>query len=187
MTTPKVNSASQKQLDKMQGEFDTFQENIESMTKDRLDAAPKIETEQQTKISNREAQKYDAPYIKPLRSINSKEPFNEKYRKDWERGWEYVKCIFENNEIIGEQIELWTKRFAGDPAHQWKLPVNKPVWVPRLVAEQVQKCRYHRLRMEDQPTSQGEGMTFYGSVSVDREIARLDARPVGSGFITAGF
>ena len=194
MAAPKVNSASQKQLDACQDKFDEFQENIESMTKDRLDKAPSMEMEQQTKMSSREVNKYDAPYIKPIRSIarpsggkdGAKVYWDEKNRAQRDRDWEYVKCVCENNEIIGEQIELWSAKWGCDPAHQWKIPTNKPVWIPRHIAEQIQQCKYHRLRMEDRPTSTDGDMTYYGSMSVDRTIHRLDARPTGSHFIAMG-
>jgi hypothetical protein len=187
MTRPKVNSDSQKELDRAQEQFDAFDASVKAMTNDRMNMAPAEEREQQTQMSTREAKKYDAPYIKPLRSINSKEQFNEKYREDWRKDWEYVKCIAENNEIIGESIEMWTKKYAGDPAHQWKVPVNTPVYIPRLVAKQISNCKYHRLRMEDRQTEAGSGMSYYGSITVDSVKNRLDCRQVNEGFTTASF
>lgn len=184
MSKPKVSSGfAEKELDRAEQQFDRFQEEIRDFNP--LEAkAPKIEVEPQTKMSNREANKADAPYIKPIRSMHSAEKFNEKYRKDWERAWEYVRCIAENREIIGESIELWTKKFAGDPAHFWRIPVNKPVYIPRLVAEQIASCSYHRLRMEDRPTNVEGGMTYYGTMTVEQTVNRLDARPVGSSFVS---
>lgn len=171
---------SKKEIEKAAKSFEAFNESIESLTLDRMNKAPKEEHEEQTKLSNREIQKMDAPYLKPTRSINSKEPFNEKFRKDWERDWEYVKCIAENLEIIGEHIETWTKKYPGDPAHFWKIPVNKPVYMPRILAKRLSECQYHRLVMQDTSTNEEAGMTYYGALTVDVTKNRLDCRPVGN-------
>lgn len=180
MSRPKVNSESQKQLDQADDQFKAFSEQISSFSSVDQKAASE-ETEPQTKLSKREAKKMDAPYIEPERSVacSHKEKFNEKYRKDWERGWERVKCIVENNEIIGEKVPVWTKKFAGDPYHFWQVPVNKPIYIPRLLAEQLAACKYRRLIMQDAPTSNVDGMQFYGSMSVESVKNRIDARPIG--------
>jgi len=184
MAAPKVNSAGQKELDRADEQFKAFDEQVKSMTVDHMNKAPVLETEPQTKMSNRELNKDDAPYIKPLRSINSKEPFNEKYRAQHTEAWKYVKCVVENNEIIGESVEVWTKRFAGDPAHFWKIPVNKPVYIPKLLADQLSQCSYHRLSMDQSQISSADGMgTYMGSMVVDHTKHRIDARPVGFGFV----
>lgn len=189
MVTPKVNSSAQKELEKSEAQLNAFEDQIKNLTKDRLDAAPVQETEPQTKMSTREANKADAPYIKPVRSINSKEPFNEKYREQHTKSWEYVRCIVEN-EIVGEQVEVWTRRYAGDPAHFWKVPVNKPIYIPRLLAEQLAQCKYHRLMMETnstQVTGSDQMGTYVGAMVVDHTKHRIDCRPVGFGFTAMGF
>lgn len=184
MTRPKVNSESQKELDRVHDHFQSFDTEVKQMTLDQMNKAPVMETEDHTKMSQREINKYNAPVIKPLRQINSKEPFNETYRKEYERAKEYVKVIAENNEIIGEAIEMWTKKFAGIPAEFWKIPVNKPIFVPRYVAQQLQKCKYHRIIMEDKPTDAGNGMQFYGSLAVSHTKHRLDCRSASNDFIS---
>lgn len=185
MARPKLETSSEKELIKLDEKFKEFESNVAEMTVDRMNLAPVEEKEVQTKISTREANKADASYLKPVRSINSKEPFNEKYREQHTKAWEYIKCIVENNEIIGEQIECWTKRFAGDPAHFWKVPVNKPVFIPKLLAEQLSQCRYHRLRMDQSQIASSDGAgTFMGSMVVDETKHRVDCRPVGFGFTT---
>lgn len=183
---PKVSSNSQKELDKCEKQFNEFQENVESLTLDRLNSAPKEEAEQQTKISNREAQKSDGIYLKPSRSIMSvnpktgeKEKFNEKFRKDWEFDKEYVTFIAEHKEIIGETIEMWTHPYGGVPAEFWTVPTNKVVRGPRYLAEQIKRCNYHRLRMDDHKVISSDGVGSYtGQIVVDQVISRLDAYPV---------
>ncbi len=175
---PKVNSESQKELDRADGQFKEFDENIKTLTLDRMNEAPKQEIEAQTKLSQAEIEKSKDIHLKPFRTISSKEKFNESFREDYNFQKEYVYFTAENREVIGEEIDMWTKPFPGMPAEEWKVPVNKPVWGPRYLAEQIKKARYHRLTMQDMPTHQTGGMQFYGAIGVDTIIQRLDAHPV---------
>ncbi len=177
---PKMNSASEKELDKCEKQFEAFDQNVKSLTLDRMNTAPKEEVEPQTKLASSEIAKSKDIYIKPKRSIASREKFNEDYRKDYNFSKEYVNFIAENKEIIGETLDFWTKPFAGMPAEEWDIPVNKPIWAPRYVAERIKGCKHHRLVMQDRSTS-ADGMgQYYGSMAVDTTIQRLDAHPVSS-------
>lgn len=179
---PKVNSKGNQELQKADEHFTKFEEQVKSLTHDEVSKAPTQETEPQTKLSNREIDKSDASYIKPVRAIFSKEKFNENFRKERDEGWKYVKCIVENNEIIGERIEKWTKRWPGEPAHFWQIPVNKPIYLPKFLAEELQNCCYHRLVMEESQQNV-EGSLTHSLVSKETRH-RLDCRSVGfaSGF-----
>ncbi|MCF1193275.1 hypothetical protein LRR18_16925, partial [Mangrovimonas sp. AS39] len=107
--------------------------------------------------------------------------FNENYRKEYEYAKEYVNFIAENKMIIGEIIEMWTKPFAGMACEFWKIPVNKPIWAPRYVAEQIKRAKYHILSMRDTVTNdEGRMGQYYGTMAVDSTVQRLDAHPVGS-------
>jgi hypothetical protein len=173
------NSASQNELDKAEKQFEAFDENVKSLTMDRMNKAPTQEVEPQTKISQSDLQKSKDIYLKPHRAISGREKFNENYRKDYEFSKEYVHFIAENKEIFGETLELWTKPYAGIPAEEWKVPTNKPVWGPRYLAEQIKKKKYHRLVMTNTATGgDGQGNQYYGSIAVDTTIQRLDAHPV---------
>ena len=91
---------------------------------------------------------------------------------------EYVYLIAEHREIIGEDIDLWVKVFPGMPAEEWKIPVGKPIWAPRYVAERIKGCSYHRLTMRDTVTADHGSMgQFYGQLAVDTTVQRLDALP----------
>ena len=177
---PKVKPEHEKELDKVQKNFEAFDKEIKEKTVDRMNQAPKLEFEPQTKISQSEIAKSHDIYLKPSKAIMCKNKFNEDFRDQYNFEKEYVQFIAENIEIQGETIELWTKRFPGQPAEFWQIPVNKPVWAPRYVAEQITRCTYHRLVMQDKPTSVEGGMTYYGSMTVDKTVNRLDARPVSS-------
>jgi hypothetical protein len=178
---PKATSSlAEQELDKAQEQFQAFDENVKSLTMDRMNEAPKLETEQQTKISQKDMQKMNDIYLKPDKTISSREKFNEKFRDKWNFDKEYVQFIAEHKECIGDVIEIWTKPYAGVPAEFWKVPSNKPLWGPRYLAEQIKRKRYHRLVMEES-ISNADGMgKYYGTMTVDTTIQRLDAIPVNN-------
>ncbi len=177
-----------KDLQKAAKDLDAFEAQVKAVTNEVDFNSPKEESEPQVKQSNREIAKEDGIYLKPDKRINSKENFNEVYRKECDFKSEYVPFIAENKEIIGETIEMWTKPFAGLSAEFWKVPTNKKVWAPRYVAEQISKKGYNRLTMEDRPVSSDGGHTFTGQMVATNRIQRLDARPArGSSKIQSDF
>lgn len=177
---PKLQSSGEKELDQVEKQFEAFDKNVKDLTHDRMNAAPKQEQEPQTKLSSSDLAKSKDIYLKPDKSIGSREKFNENYRDVYNFDKEYVHFIAENKEIIGETIELWTKPYAGMPAEFWKVPTNKPVWGPRYLAERIKSCTYNRLVMQ-QTVSNADGMgQYYGSLAVDTKVHRLDANPVST-------
>jgi hypothetical protein len=188
MARPKLNSSSEQQLKDAKDQFDSFDDQVKSMTLDNMNQAPKLETEQQTKLSQKELERSKDIYLKPEKSlgpgVNSKtgdrEMFNEKFREEYNFAKEYVQFIAENNEIIGETIEIWTKPYPGTNLEFWKVPTNKPIWGPRYLAEQIKKRTYHRLVMDNRTAGYGEHGEFFGTMVAKNTIQRLDARPVSS-------
>ncbi|MEO8253185.1 MAG: hypothetical protein ABI554_02275 [Flavobacterium sp.] len=177
---PRVNSAGEKELDRIAKQCDEFHDNIKEMTMDRMSDAPKQEVEPQTKLSQKDLAKSKDIYLKPKRTIGVRDKFNEDYRSEWEFAKEYVHFIAEHKEIIGETIDMWTKPFAGVPAEWWEIPTNKPVWAPRYVAEQLKGRNYHRLIMNSSPVENNQYGQIYGQMAIDTTIQRLDAIPVSS-------
>jgi hypothetical protein len=177
-----VGSLAEKELDKAATQFEKFDENIKSLTLDRMNAEAKpAEREKFAPIAQVDLAKSKDIYIKPRRSIGSIEKFNEKFRNDYNFQSEYVHFKAYNNEIVGEAIEFWTKPFPGMPAQEWVIPVNKPVWAPRFVAEKIKRSSYHRLVMDESKKVSDDGMTAqYGQMAVDTTIQRLDALPVST-------
>jgi hypothetical protein len=176
-----VNSLAQKELEKAEKQIDAFDENVKQLTLDRMNQTPKEETEPQTKISQKEMDKIPDTYIKPARSIGSREKFNERFRSDYEFAKQYVHACFENKEILGETLEFWTKPFPGMPCEFWQIPVNKPVWTPRYVAEQIKRKFYHRLVMKDEKITGQDGRgQYFGQMAADTTIQRLDCIPVST-------
>ena len=183
---PKVNSEGQRELDKAAEQFEAFDNQIKEMTLDRMNAAPKQESEQQTKLSQSELEKSKEIYLKPKRTFppgvdpktGVREKFNERFRAEYEFQKEYVRFVAQNNEIIGESIEFDLKKFPGTNVESWVVPVNKPVWAPRMVAERIKGSKYHKLIMQDRTTTGSDQMgQYYGTMAVDSVVQRLDAYP----------
>lgn len=179
---PKANnSQTGKELEQAEKQFEAYDKNIKEMTMDRMNKAPKEESEQQTQLSSEEISKAKDIYLKPTRSIapGVKERFNERLRAKYEFDKEYVPFIAENKEIIGEAIEIWTKPYPGMAAEFWTVPTNKPIWGPRYLAEQIKRCTYHRLVMQQQVITETNHVgQMYGALAVDTVVQRLDAHPV---------
>lgn len=174
-------TTAEKELIEAGKQFDAFDASVKEMTMDRMNAAPKEETEPQTQISQADRDKMKDVYLKPFKTIGCREKFNEKFRKDYEFDKEYVNFEAENKEIIGETIELWTRPYPGMSAEFWKVPVNKPVWGPRYLAEQIKRANYHRLVMKENIVTGGDHAgQYFGSMAADTTVQRLDARPVTS-------
>lgn len=179
----KLNSEGQKDLEKADQQFQAFDDQVKQLTLDNMNQVPVLEMEPQTRIAQRDMDKQRDIYLKPMKRIGPghKEKFNEKFRDEYNFQKEYVQFIAENKEIIGEHIELWTKPFGGMDTEFWQVPPNKPVWGPRYLAEKIKKCKYHRLTMDNQIMTEGNGNTqFYGAMAVTNTIQRLDALPVSS-------
>lgn len=179
MARPKVSSESQKELDNIEQQFKQFNDHVQELTADRMNIAPMGGNETQTKMSTNEMQKAKELYLKPKRTMPCRAKFNERFREDYNFAKEYVNFFAENKEIIGEAIELWTKPFAGVPYEEWVVPVNKPLWGPRYLAEQIKRKYYRRLKMDEGQISSNDGRgTYYGQLTVDTTVQRLDAIPV---------
>jgi hypothetical protein len=180
---PSVSSQSaQKQLDEAEKQFETFNEQVKDLTLDRMNAAPKEDVAPQTQMSQKEMSKAKEIYLKPKRTVSSKEKFNEANREDYNFAKEYVYFIAENNEVIGESLELWTKKFPGQPAEFWEVPTNTPVWGPRYLAEQIKNCTYHRLTMEESYRANNiigndHVGSYTGNIVIDSIKQRLNAYP----------
>lgn len=172
-----TSSLAEKELQKVDEQFKAFDENIQNLTLDRMNQSPKLEQEPIHKIAQSDISQSKDIYLKPHRSISSQEKFNENYREEYNHAKEYVFFIAEHREIIGEDIDTWTKPFAGIPAEWWKVPVGKPVWAPRYVAERIKGCSYRRLTMQNTVNDSSSIGQFYGTMAVDTTVQRLDALP----------
>ena len=172
---PHVNSEGQKELEKVEKQFDEYKSQVDSL----LDARSPTAEKQELQISQKDTENSKDVYLKPVRAIMSREKFNEKFREQYNRAKEYVHYIAINNEVLGETIEMWTKPFPGLPAEFWQIPVNKPVWMPRYVQEKLEHgCSYRRLKTEDKVVGNDGWGKYTGQIVIDTVIARLTAQPV---------
>lgn len=163
-----------RELDKLDAQFSVTESNLKGLTLDKMNEAPRAETKEATPVPTRNPKDI---YLKPKRTMSCKEPFNEKYRSEYEFRKEYVCFTALNNEIIGEAIELWTKKFAGVCAEEWCVPVGVPVWGPRYLAEQLKNCTYHKFSTQDMKVSSTHFVETTQHVVVDQLVNRLDAIP----------
>lgn len=173
------NSLAAKEMDKVEKQFEDFDKQVKDLTQDRMNMAPKLEVEPQTKMSNREIAKSTDVYLKPVKTIGCRDKFNERFRDKWNHAKEYVQFVCENMEIIGEKVEVWTRPYGGVSAMFWEVPVNTPVWGPRYLAEQLSRCRYHRLMMSENTSIGSDGLgTYTGKIVVDTTVDRIKCDPV---------
>jgi len=174
-----VNSESEKEIAKVEKQFDAYSENIEKMTLDRMNTAPRLETEPSVNLSQKQVRESPDIYLKPFKTVSCQDKFNENYREKYNFDKQYVHFQADNKEVIGETIELWTRPYGGMPAEMWKVPVNKPVWGPRYLAEQIKRCTYQRLISEQKSIIADDGISQYtGQLVADKIIPRLEATPV---------
>jgi hypothetical protein len=182
MKKPKLASGfAQKEVDRLETEFDAKAVQMASLTQDAMNEAPVNELEPQTKMTKAKILEADAPKIVPsmTRTANGKKkPEQDAIRK---RGWEYIRVIAENVELPGEKIEFWHKpMWAGEDCHFWQIPVNRPIYVPRFVAEHIRSRKYHRLTMQNEMTVETNQFGEMKGKLIATEVRqRLDCRVVG--------
>ena len=178
---PKVSKKSQEILDQAEQKFQSFEEEIKNFSNEVPVTAEAQKEEPQTKLSQNQIRNSKDIYLKPEKTITDRAKFNEKFRNDYNFSKEYVQFVYEHKEIMGETLEIWTKKFAGVPAEMWTIPANKPVWGPRYLAEQVSSRKYKRLMMdESQATGTNALGTMYGRLTVETIKERMTAVPVSN-------
>lgn len=103
-----------------------------------MKSTPEKVSESQLKITKFKKKFPDALYIEAAVKIPTggiKHPEMEKQR---EYLWEYVVGVFESQMIQGK-LEFYRTGLPGDDYCKWVIPVNKPVGVPRFIAQHLQK------------------------------------------------
>lgn len=177
-----TSSESEKELNKIEKQFDDFDKNVKEMTLDRMNQAPKLDREPGFASLQNQLEQSNVQYLKPFRTIPSREKFNEDYRKDYEYMKEYVEFVADNNEVKGETLDFWTKPFAGMPCEEWKVPVGITVSAPRYVKKRIDDCYYHQMSMKQNVSTGTDGMgQYYGAMVVDNIVQRLETHEAKRG------
>ena len=182
-----------RELEKVEKQFDKTDEELASLTVDEMAKAPLKTLEPQTKMSKKEVQEFDAPVIRHCKGFQMTIPksgVDPKFKPLIEHDEEFIKVICENNEVIGEHIELWSGNFPGQICGFYQVPVNIPVYVPRKVAKRIRASRYHRIKMAERPMSQlqhemsSDGVSSQpsGVITVTETKQRLDCRLASGDF-----
>lgn len=175
---PQVNSEGQKELQKLEQNFDNFKKNVDDLTEKRSVKSEAPEHQ----ISQKQIENSTDLYIKPNRIIMSREKFNEAYREQYNYMKEYVHYTVQHEECKGDSVELWTKPFPGLPAEFWIVPSGRAVWIPRYVADRLEnECQYKRLKMQDTRPYANDGTSqMTTQIVYDDIIHRISARPVST-------
>ncbi len=185
--TPPLND---KVLQDAEKNFREFQKEINSFNPFDKEV-PLEEKDPYTKLSRREMQLADAPYIIPTREMMrpnvvkcgeaGKAHYNTAHDKLREDGWKYIKVTVDNYESVGQTIEMWTGLWGCEPGYFWLVPTNKPIWIPLFLAKQIKGCRYHEIVMKDpfdnDPTIASRKVhtvEIVNKMTVERRKQRLD-------------
>ena len=186
---PQVNMDGAKELRKFDAEFKDFSQHIKDFNPftGLEDVKPSIATDQ-----SRLFLASGALYMRPVRSVNrpnfktdkvdSRVFFDEKHRKQYDLDWEYVEVTIRHAETPGDSVDAWTGKWGCDPAHYWILPTQKLIAIPRHLAVQLSKCKYHRLVANDRPLAHSQFGLFTGGMAVDSIVERISVAGKASGF-----
>lgn len=171
----------QKEVDRLDAEFQAKSHQMSNLTQEEISKAPVKEVEPKTNLSRAQIQEIDAPKIVPTmskRANGKKKPEQDALRR---RAWEYVKVICENNEILQEPLQFWHKpMIAGEDCNYWQIPVGRPVYIPRHLAEHIRSRKYHRLIMQEEMTvERNQFGEMKGKMVATETRQRLDCRVVG--------
>lgn len=179
-----------KVLEDAEKNFLQFQKEINTFNPLNVEA-PLEEKDPYTKLSRREMQLADAPYITPYRTLDrpnvakygeaGKFHYNTAHDKLREDGWKYIKVTVDNYESIGQSIDIQSSPFGCDPCYFFLVPVNKPIWIPLFLAKQIKSCRYHEIVMRDpfenDPSAASRkvhSIEMVNKMTVERKKQRLD-------------
>jgi hypothetical protein len=116
--------------------------DLSTLTQDKVnETAPKSEEYAEAKLTAKQIAARDGVrYIEPKKKLPAGN--NEKLKPEWrskrDRDWEYVLGIFHgeivNNAPSREPKSFWYKKWAEDAFCWWEIPVEEPVYLPRMIA-----------------------------------------------------
>lgn len=99
---------------------------------------PQARVDAQLKISEFKKKFPDAIYLEPATRIPTAGVKHPEWEKQREYLSEYVVGVFESVNV-GGKLEFFLTGLPGDDYCKWVIPVNKPVGIPRFVAQHLNK------------------------------------------------
>lgn len=143
------------------------QVQMNALTTDKINELAPKPVEQEVKLTMKQkAEAEGAIYIEPRRKLQSLGKLPEKWETMHKHDWEYVCGTFQPENIGGrantENFTFWFRKWPGDPDCMWEIPVNRPVYVPRMIAQHLsgekegftgmEAMKYHTFDMMEKPT-----------------------------------
>lgn len=98
-----------------------------------------VSVELDAKVSSKDKREAGILYLEPVTRIPTGGKKHPEIEKQREYLYEWVKGIYENKIIGGEGIDFWLGVIPGDDYCRWKVPANRPVALPRFVAQHLSK------------------------------------------------
>ena len=178
------------ELAKIEDQFVEKQNEMANLTMQERQNVPLQEEDSQTKLSKKQLDDLGYLIVKPSKRMGSSQKPDPKWEKEREHAWQLVKAILENKESPGEDIEMWTHPFRGDAYDFWKLPTNKPILIPRHVANEVAGCNYVQYKMEaneKQVVNEDGAAIYIGKMVAKSRKQRLSAQPYVDSFKEVAF
>jgi hypothetical protein len=184
------NRESNIELEKVEKQFEESEMNttahqMANLTLDERSHVPLQENDPQTKLSKKQLADMGYIIVKPKKRLGTSQKPEPKWQKEREHAWQLVKAILEHKESPGEVIEMWTHPFKGDSYDFWELPTNKPVLIPRHLANDVAASNYIQYKMEEDKKNvvNEDGETVYiGKKVTTSRKSRLSAQPYVDSF-----
>lgn len=157
-------------------------QDLNDLTVDKISsAAPKEEPITQEMSLKERAKLEGALYIEGKKVFPPIGTLPDKWKKEHDRDWEYVKGIYENNISPGESLSFAFCKWPGDWDMQFTIPCNIPVYVPRMIAEHLEKgLAYHTFDYRQRPDHQWRVDDFTHKFSVVGTKYRGMFRPIGA-------
>lgn len=123
--------------EKIVRQVEDFSNAVQDM-RNAMNKTPEAVSERQMKVTSFQKQFPDALYLEPKHRIPTKGVRNSEKDKNKDYLHEYVVGIFES-QLVGSKLTLWKDGLPGDDFCMWEIPVNRPVGIPRFLAQHLSK------------------------------------------------
>ena len=160
-----------------------MQKDLNTLTQDKVnEMAPQaVEVQPQVESLKAIALREGVPYIEPKRRLGAFGKLPEKLKSQHAHDWQYVKGICENYIVNGEPVKFWLSLYPGDPDCLWEIPVNRPVYVPRMVAKHLEEVmKYHKYGYVEKPETHQRVDDFQQQFMPTETHYRGKFRPIGA-------